>query len=296
MLRTVATLSLLTAMAGSSFGQTTEPDFPGYDISRFSYTHLGGMDFDDRAGELKVDEFILRSVIARPFSFANCWTFVPTLQVAQTSLNFDGTTPGFAIHDEDLWAVSLGGIAISAPTGSPWMYAIWARATAASDLQEFGSDSFTFDIAGGPGYRFNPDLTVGLGLAVLNLNGDTKVYPGPFLDWQISDAVRLGIYGPEVTAVWSIAQDWRVSLRGEPNGGDWNFRDDNGDSRLIDLSSYRVGLHLDRRVVGNLWFGGGAGFTFANEIEYQSGSGKTISSEDLETGAYGFLGFRLNTW
>lgn len=222
---------------------------------------------------------------------------VPLVQYSLTSLDFDNVGLGFPVADEDLHSVALHLAAVKMNKTSPWLYGAWARAEVASDFQHMNGDDVTFDIAAGVGYRYSDHFTLAAGVCAINLNGDAWVCPGINFDWVVNDQLRVGLYGPMTQISYTPNEDWNISLRGFPGGGNWNITDNNGASQSIDISSYQVGAFVGRRLTGKLWLNAGVGFTLFNNIEYADPDGDNkILDEDMESGLFGQIGLSLKTW
>lgn len=254
------------------------------------------MDFDDGDGSLSVSRFELRSLLSKPIRPIENLAILPVIEYAGTGLDFDGISPAFPIHDEDLHSVSLSAIAVYSQPSSPWLYGAYGRAQISSDFQDISSDDFTYDLAGGVGYRLNNHFTLMAGAAVINLNGDTSIYPGIAFNWTVNDQFRLGLYGPLFIATYTPDPAWEFSLRAE-NGGDvFNITDDAGKSRSIDLTSYRIGLFAERLITGNLWVRAGGGATFGNEIRLTEPDGDRLFKQEMESGLFAQIGLALRVW
>ena len=269
---------------------------PGFDASRIVFSHSGEMDFDGRPGDLEVSRFEIRSLLSKPITPLSDLTILPMLEYKGTQLDIGGVTPDFPLHDEDLHSIGLSIFAVSNHKNSPWIYGSWVRAEMASDFQDIGSDDFTFDLAGGAGYRFGEPFTLGFGAVLLDLNGDTKLFPGVGFDWRLNNSIRIALYGPTFVATYSLSENWLFSLRSESGGGIWNISDDSGTSRSIDHSSYHVGLFASRRLSGNLWLSAGAGTTLGNQIRLTEPNGDSLFKQDMDSGLFGQIGLRLKTW
>ncbi len=292
--------SLIAASAGETPGSSAAPAETGFlnvDVSRSFLTYSGGMDFEDIDGSLNVIDFDFISMLSRPITVAGDVMLLPLVQYGLTDLDFDDVDAAFPIGDEELHSVSLHLAAVKLNQGSPWFYGGWGRAELASDFQHIDTDDFTFDIAGGVGYRFSDNFTLAAGAAVININGDTWVCPGINFDWIVNEQTRIGLYGPISRISYTPDENWSFSLRGNPGGGVWNITDDKGDSRSIDLSSYQVGAFAGRRLAGKLWLNAGVGITIFNGIEYSDpdGGNKTLD-EDMESGMFGQIGLILRSW
>ncbi len=280
----------------SASAQPEQPLIPGFDFLRVAGVHSADMDLDDVEGSLDISRFEFRSLLSRPISPLEGLSIIPVFEYTLTSLDFSGTAPLFPVRDEDLHSISLSSFFIQTLGDSPWFLVAWTRAEMSGDFRHISGDTFTFDAALAAGYRVNDKFMIGIGGVVLNLNGDTSFLPGISFDWIVNDQVRVGLYGPKFLATYAANDCWEFSLRGDPGGGDWNIRTAAGDSRGIDLTSYRVGLYATRTLTENLSIEAGAGMTFLNEIEFKRTGGGKKSSYDLEEGVYAEIGLRLREW
>lgn len=272
--------------------ETILPSLPEFDPARAAFSYSGDMDFNGGSGSLDVSRFEIRGLLSKPIKALDGLTVLPVFEYKATSLDFSGS-PG---SSEDLHSVNLSAFAISARDGSPWIYGGWGRAELASDFQDLGSEDFTFDLAGGAGYLFNDKCLLGVGVALINLNGDAQFFPGITFDWIVSDCLRIGLYGPTFVAAYTPDEDWELSLRGDSGGGVWNIRDNGGTSHSIDLTSYRLGLFASHRLTGKLWLTAGVGTTLGNEIRLTQPDGDTLAKQDLESGLFGEIGLRVTAW
>jgi Domain of unknown function (DUF6268) len=269
---------------------------PQFDFMRVGIAQTGDMELDGNGGDLSVSRFELRSLLSAPIPLWEGMSMIPMFSYAATSLNFSGTGP-FPIHDEDLHSASLQSFFIQDFANSPWSGFAWTRAEMATDFQGIQSEDFTFDVAAGAFYRFSDSFTLGFGVSVTNLNGDTQVFPGINFSWVPCEDVRIGIYGPNLLATYNISESWYLSLDGQPGGGNWNIRDDAGKSRTIELDSYWIGLSTHHRLTGELWLSAGVGYTFGNEIEIRGnrGGGPSFSNE-MDGAPLAQIGLSLRKW
>lgn len=292
--------SLLGASAGQQASTSVVPpaqSFPQIDAVFGLYTYSDEMDFDDLNGGLSVSEFDLFSVLSKPITVAGDVLLVPAFQYGYTDLNFGGVSNAFPIQDEELHSVALHLAAVKMNAGSPWFYGGWARAELATDFQNVSGDAFTFDIAGGVGYRVRDGLTVAAGAAAMNFNGCFWVCPGINFDWVVNEKTRVGLYGPMPIISYTPNEDWSFTLRGFPGGGIWNIDDRNGASKAIDLTSYQVGAYVGRRLVDKLWLNAGVGMTTFNNIELTDPDGdQTVINEDMDWAPFYQIGLSLRVW
>jgi hypothetical protein len=295
MLRTALAASALAASVLASLPASGQLVVPGFDAAHITGSHTGGIDLGGGNGGMSASRLHARSILSTgALSPRDGWFFLPFFQYTMTSLDFDGAPAPF--RDEDLHSLSLSSMFLIMREGSPWLIGGWSRAELASDFRHIDGDDITFDLAGGVAYRFNPEITFGLGAGIINLNGDEKIYPGFALDWIVNDHLRLGIYGPIMLAAWAPADEWLFTLRGDPAGGVWNVTDPAGQSRSIDFSSYRLGLYASRHLGGRFWLTAGGGAALVNEIDYTTSGGRGIRGLNGDTGYFGLLGLRLKAW
>lgn len=269
---------------------------PEIEAAGISFSQTGDLDMGAGRGELDITRVELNSILSPPITLVEGLTILPWANYRFTGLNTSGVPVTDPIRDEGLHSLSVSSLLLHMRNDSPWMYGGWARAELASDFQHIDGDDFTFDLAAGVGYRFNPAFTLAAGVAVINLNGDETFYPGINFDWIINPKLRASLYGPVAALSYTPTDEWILTLRGDPTGGVWNVTDDTGQSRSIDLSSYRVGFYASRRLYQHLWVTAGAGVAFANDLDYTTPSGRTLVSRDPDAGAFGSIGLRLLAW
>lgn len=273
-----------------------ESSVPGFDAARLAFSQTGNMDLDHGNGDFSLTQFEALSFLCHPISPISGLSIMPLVDYQYTRLNFDHAPAGFPMHDEDLNALNLSSYVMFRCAGSPWIYGGWARAQLATDFHNVNGDDFTFDIAAGAGYRFNERFTLGAGTAVININGDTTFYPGINFDWIASEHLRLGLYGPTLIAAYSLDDDWLLTFRGDPGGGVWNVTGDAGASRAINLTSYRLGLFVSRRLTRDIWLTAGAGATVFNQIDYTLTNGSRLFKEDAGSALFGTIALRVKAW
>ncbi|MEI6654245.1 MAG: DUF6268 family outer membrane beta-barrel protein [Verrucomicrobiota bacterium] len=268
---------------------------PAFDTLVASAEFESGLGFDHSPAQLDVACYSLESFLARPISLGGDWKFLPALEYSMTSLNFSHTPAGFPLTDEDLHQIGLHAIFYHKQAGSPWIYGGWGRINLASDFQQINGNDFYFDLAAGAGYMVNDRLMIGAGVAALQLGNDGYVLPGPAFYWKPSDEIAVNLIGALFNALWRPSADWVLAVRGRPAGSSWNI-DSNNLSRQVDLRSYAVRLHAERRLCADLWLSLGVGYSFANQLELRTPSAHTLFKEDLSGGLSTSIGLRLRTW
>ena len=278
--------------APSNYEGLTLPDF---DVLSLTATQTGEMDFDNGPGNLSVSNFNLTSFLSQPISLTSSLTVIPLFSYSYTSLDFDNAT--FPVDDEDLHSASLSAIFIQDFANSPWFGIAWTRAELATDFQAIGEEDVTFDVALGAGYKFSDTFSLGAGFVVTNLNGNVEFFPGINFFWTPSDDFSVALYGPNLTAKYNINENWYVSADVENGGGVWNFNDEQGNSRSIELDSYWVSISTNHRITGDLWLSAGIGYSFGNEIEVRGNRDNGPStSRDLDGAPLAQIGLNLRSW
>jgi hypothetical protein len=286
--------AILLSSVACAVTAMAQPVLPGYDLTKLSASFAGGMDFDDSGEELQISQFELRTALSKPINPIENFTILPVIQYKGTILDFRDS------GSEDLHSISLSSFFVYNAKGSPWIYGAWARAELASDFEYSTGDAVTYDVVVGVAYEFSDTLTIGLGVAAINLNNDDEYFFGPAFDWKPSDCVRIGLYGPNAIASWTPDENWEISLRGDSSGDEWTVQNglsaSSHESATLDLDSYRIGLYADRRLTGDLWLRVGAGVTLANSLELETTSGDRIYHDDLGEGYFGEIALRLKVW
>lgn len=280
--------------ATATLAQDLQSNLPGFDASRVAFSATGNMDLGFGNGELDITTLSLRSFLCQPITPAEGIYILPQAEYSLNSFNFSGTTGPF--QDEDLHLLGLSAYVLSMRPDTPWIWGAWGRAKMATDFQHIDGDDFSFDLAAGVGYRFNPGFTIGVGGAITNLNGESNFYPGINFDWIVNDQVRVGIYGPTAVAAYAYDDNWLFSARFDIAGGVWNITDNLGQSRTIDLTDYRLGLYASRRLVNDLWLTVGAGITLGNELDYATASGTDLFNTDPDSALFGVIALRMKVW
>lgn len=298
-------LALILALPAAAGPVVSEPDVepaeparefvPAFDAMVAGYEVQDTFDFDSSTAELDASRFSLVSFLSKPLPIGGNWRFLPALDYGVTMLDFGNTPAGFPVGDEDLHKLGLHAVFYHHSPGSRWIYGGWGRANFASDCQDIGSDDFYYDVAVGAGYRITDRFLLGLGVAGLELGGDESILAGPGFYWKPSDTVDVSLIGILFNATWRPTEDWATALRFRPFGNSWNI-DNAGVSQQIDLTSYTLRLHLERRLYRDLWVSVGAGYAFADDFEVRNRSGRTIFSDDLDGGFSAAVGLRIRTW
>lgn len=275
----------------------SKPDsfMPAFDALLASYEFQNGLGFDNSGAELDGSRFGLAAFLSRPLALGGDWSFLPMFQYSMTSLDFSNTPAGFPLGDEDLHEIGLHATLYNNPSDSRWIYGAWARANFASDTQDVSGDDFYFDVALGGGYMVTERFLFGLGVVGLELGSDAYVLGGPGFYWKPNDEMDVSLMGVLFNATWRPVDDWVLALRVRPFGNSWNI-DNAGVSQQLDLSSYTVRVHAERRIFRDVWLSVGVGYAFGNELELRDTSNNRLFKDDLEGGLSTSIALRVRTW
>ena len=268
-----------------------------FDAFRVSAYGNFGMEFDNNAVELDAYQVELHTFLSKPLTFGD-FSLLPTFRYEGTFLRYDGNTPVFPVGDEDLHSLELPLYLIHMKQGSPWIYGAWIQPSLSTDFDHIDSDDIFLDLAVGLGYKFSDCLYVGVGAAGLDLVGNESLIPGAGFIWMPTDEIMVRLVGATFVAEWQASENWKFGADVRSAGGVWNI-DDKNQSRTLDFTSWRAGIHAQRRLVDTWWLEGGAGFTFANEIELRTPDGLGLFETtlgDLDEGVYGYLALRKAVW
>ncbi len=269
-----------------------------FDSFRVSAYGNFGMDFDRSPGELDAWQAEAQTFLSKPVSLGGDFSLLPTFRYEGTFLRYDGTLPGFPVGDEDLHSLELPIWLLHSSKESPWIYGAWVKPSLSTDFDHIDSDDIFVDVAVGAGYKFSDEFYLGGGVALFDAFGDPSLIPGPAFLWAPREDLRFQLLGPAFTATWDATTNWRFSFDVRSAGGVWNI-DDNNQSRTLDFSSYRAGLHVHRRICDTWWVEGGTGITFGNEIELKTPDGLGLNETvlgDLDEGVFGYLAVKKEVW
>ena len=266
------------------------------DAARFSASYVAGLGFYGNHGRLDLSRYEVRALLAQPIRPVDDLVILPIFSYKLTDLDFDNAPGSQPFGDEELHTLTLKSSIRYTPSASKLEYGGSLAANLSTDFQHLDGDDVTFDVAANVGYRVREDLLLGVGVGVLNLNGDTTILPGPVVEYTPCKGFAAGISGPNLKVIYAPDEQWQFSLRGDAAGGDWNVEGANGQSRTISIDSYRVGLYADRHLTGELWLSVGAGLAMANDLEYTTTSGSRLYKKDLDDGMFGQISLRVKSW
>ncbi len=270
-------------------------DLPSFDLARISFLQTGAMDFEDADADLTLSQFEFRSFFAKPIELFEGLSLIPLISYRFTDVDLDGINSPI-LHDEALHSISLSSILFKNFEGTSWFAAGWTRAELATDFQSIDSDSFTYDVAAGVGYRFSDTFTLAVGAAVLNINSDVQVYPGINFDWKPNECIQVGLYGPSFRAAYEVNERWNLAVRGMPTGGSWVYNTDFDITQTLDITSYTLGLYTENNIFGNFWLSAGVGYSFLGNLEVRDNDGSNGVDTDLDGAPFAEVAIGLRRW
>lgn len=282
------TLALLAFLPG-----LIHADDLDYGIAKLQWFHHSDVEADDgKVDDLSLQQWRLQTAFSKPLTFADSIFFIPMFRYEMTELETFGL--GFDGYEKNLHSIEVPLLFIWKQESTPWSYNLRLNPGIASDFEQVDSDDFFLDARIGAEYKFNDKLKVNFGLAYTRLTGEPEILPFAGFQYDMNDQWQFALRGPTLQARYTIAEDWLVRFVGEPGGGSWNI-DEYGSQNLA-VQSYRVGVNLEHQLREDLWITAGAGFTFANEVEFMTTSGDTIRKEEFDSGHYFTIGLRLHDW
>lgn len=164
-----------------------------------------------------------------------------------------------------------------------------------SDLNQVDSNDIYYTGFTAITYDVSRCLTVnfGIGNSLALGDDDFKFFAG--FSYTPFEELNISLSGSTLTASYSVNDRLIVRGGGYAGGGLWN-QDLNGESFDLTLSSYNVGVGADYRLTENIWLSVWGGATIANRIGIQSSSGSLLDEEDMDTGAFGYIGLKAFEW
>ncbi|WP_367871652.1 DUF6268 family outer membrane beta-barrel protein [Luteolibacter sp. Populi] len=294
---------LLAAALISPFAHGAEPEpdenpLMYFDVFRASGYGAFGMDFDKSHGQLDLWQVEAQTFLSKPINFGPDLSLLPLFRYEATFLRYDGILPGFPLKDEDLHSLELPLYLIHSAKDSPWIFGAYLKPSLSTDFDHIDSDDIFVDAAVGAGYKFSDSFYLGAGVAITDAFGNDTLFPGIAFLWAPTEDLTFQLIGPAFTATWEATENWRFGVDVRAAGGVWNI-DDNNQSRVIDFTSYRAGLHAQRRICDTWWVEGGAGVTLANEMDLKTSDGLGLNEAvlgDLDEGVYGYFAVKKEVW
>lgn len=282
------TLTLLAALP-----LLAHADDLDYGIAKLQWYQHSDVESDSGLGaDLSLDQWRLQTALSKPLHLTDTIFFIPTFRYEMTELESAGL--GILDYEGELHSIEIPLLFILKEDNTPWSYNLRLTPGIASDFDQVDSDDFFLDARIGAEYKFSDKFRANFGLAYTRLTGEPEILPFAGFQYDLNDQWQFALRGPTLQARYNINEDWLVRFVGEPGGGAWNINEYG--SQNLSLQSYRIGVSVEHQLKEDLWLTAGAGFTFANEVEFMTTSGKTLRKEDYDNGHYFTLGLRLHDW
>jgi hypothetical protein len=264
-----------------------------YGVAKLQWYYHSDLEADDAsAQDLSQQQWRLQTAFSKPLNLTDSIFLIPMFRYELTEIESFGL--GFTPYEKDLHSIELPMLFVMKENGSPWSYNLRLNPGIASDFEDIDNDDFFLDARVGAEYKFSDSLSLNFGLAYTRLTGEPTILPFAGFQYDMNDQWQFALRGPTLQARYQLSEDWLVRFVGEPGGGMWNIEEFG--SQNLSVQSYRVGVNIEHQLSDDLWLTAGAGFTFANEVEFMNTSGDTIRKEDYESGHYFTLGLRLHDW
>lgn len=262
---------------------------------RAQFSFLGGMDIKTAPGDVESYSFDARTSLGRPIRLGEHGLLSVGLSYQATALRIGGTAAGFPLPDADLHLIEFPLIARWQRPGSPWSITAGLSPGIATDFDHLDDDDFHFGGRLVFDRVINEHFRIGFGAAVIRSLGSDAVLPAVGFEWRPNDDWQVELVGPYFNIWWQPSENWLTRFAAGPGGGFWNV-DWNNLSRDLSLSSYLVGLSVERRLADGVWLTGGAGISLGNSLELKTTGGLTTFKTGLDDGYFASLGLRVAAW
>ncbi|MES2475641.1 MAG: DUF6268 family outer membrane beta-barrel protein [Verrucomicrobiota bacterium] len=297
-------LKLLAITSSLTLLGVAQPVIPGWEETRIDYNRIQNLGFELSPGNLAISNVDLHTILTSGATAIPALELYPAIDFRSTILTFNDVPTTLPVDTSQLetfsvypTVVELSGLAQLSPANSPWIVGLWTRAQLATDFRDIDHDDFSFDAAGGFGYRFTDRFMMGVGAAAMDFNSHFPTYlPGVALDWTITEQIRLQGCGLEWRATYAPNSVWEFSIRSAAPGEIWNIADDDRISRFIDLTTYQIGVFTSLLLVEEIRVEVGIGTTFGNKISLRERDGRTLLEQELDDGWFGQMGLTVRCW
>lgn len=265
-----------------------QSDDEGTPPSRLYYDYMSPMDFNDVAGDFSFNSLNLHT----PFAGKSGDTFSWDLELDFGYAQFDPTGQ-LSLIDHDLYRFGVDFNAMYTPAGSDWSPFMKLSPHFGTDFDDLSWSDFRMTAALGTFYEVHSNLKFAIGAAYLQDVRDNPFFPVVGVTWTPNPCWELVILGNRGDLIYKPHEDWRIRLYARTDSRNWAVQQ-GGESRDLELTSYRAGLGVDYQVHEHFWLQLSTGMTFGNElILYKGDSDTKIFDEEAESGWFGTFGLRL---
>jgi hypothetical protein len=168
---------------------------------------------------------------------------------------------------------------------TPWLVFGYLESGISTDFSALNSNSFDLEVCAEIGYRFSPNLTLGLGGFYTNEYGRNTVLPGAGMIWTPAPVWTVALTPVGFNVVYKCSDESHVKLEALPYGGRWTAEND-GQEQKIEFHGGKAGLLFEHRLFERCWVGCGGGIDLFNYLRVGSASGLPLVSEDGKPGLY----------
>jgi hypothetical protein len=216
------------------------------------------------------------------------WVIGARLRYRLSELDWEGQS----LFDNDLLhRLELNLSLVYRPKTSPWTAFISAGPVLGTDGSNINSDDLFYVAIVGIGYQFSDRFTL-LGGAYFSQDfGESRLLPAPGFIWTPSRKWTLSLIPPRLRIAYAPSSDWRIAAEAFPDGGSWSITTLDNQSAFLDRGGVRLGLRVERRVIGNGWLWVGGGWMVGRELIVEDTQGRRLFESDADSGAYVGTGF-----
>ena len=145
-------------------------------------------------------------------------------------------------------------------------------------------------------YLYQEDLTFVLGLGVGEDFGDVQAFPIVGARWQATDAIMANLVFPRPKVTYTVSEDLKLFVAGEPTGGQWNVSHQTRTDYDLEQEGYRVGLGGEYQVMDGGWLYAMAGHEGNRSLQIAVDDDTVLGAggEDLDDAIFVQIGFRMN--
>lgn len=216
------------------------------------------------------------------------WLFGVRLRYRLSELDW---TEQNLFANDSLHRLELNLALVYRPQASPWVGFLSAGPALATDGSSINSDDLFYVAIIGVGYRFSDRFTL-LGGAYFSQDfGESRLLPAPGFIWTPSEKWTLSLIPPRLRIAYAPSSDWRIAAEAFPDGGSWSITTRDDQSAFLDRSGVRLGLRVERRVIGNGWLFVSGGWMVARQLIIEGTNGQKLFESDADGGAYFGAGF-----
>ncbi len=263
----------------------SDTELPGFRLGAATYTHRFSADFDNLPGDVSSDRFDLWAPVL-PLNFGDMHV-IASLGYEATRYDTSAVTllPEDTLHRVNMPVVFLHDIS------EEWIWGAMVMPTYAGNT---GGDAFTYSAALGAGYQWNPNLEVFGGVYYAENFGEEVFVPGIGFVWRPAPRWKVSVLPPMGAISYSLSDKWLLSLYGQYRSPSWNSKADAaGPQRLVNMSSFSLGLKAEYNLGGAFWASLGAGWSMGQNLTVDNTSNNKLVDDDIDASPFVQAGLNL---